>query len=98
MTTLGSKPFVEGSCVTDPCWYAVPGATGKEVIILDLYPGTGDRAVHQNQLYRQSDVESAANIVAKDIFARTETGAPVAVMCNSSAVCAIPQLHKNAKS
>ncbi|KAJ3556355.1 hypothetical protein NM688_g2075 [Phlebia brevispora] len=39
--TIEDKPFVEGSCVTDPCWYAVPGATGKEVIILDLYPGTG---------------------------------------------------------
>ena len=36
-----SAPFVEGSCVTDPCWYAVPGATGKEVVILDLYPNTG---------------------------------------------------------
>jgi hypothetical protein len=26
--------------VTDPCWYAVDGATGKEVVILDLYPDT----------------------------------------------------------
>ncbi|KAI0829019.1 pectin lyase fold/virulence factor [Trametes gibbosa] len=39
--TVNDKPgFVEGSCITDPCWYAVPGATGKEVAILDLYPNT----------------------------------------------------------
>ncbi|KAJ8592491.1 hypothetical protein M405DRAFT_872897 [Rhizopogon salebrosus TDB-379] len=60
--------YVEGSCVTDPCWYSVPGATGKEVVIFDLYPNT------------------ATNIVAKDLFATTLTGAPVAVMCNSSTV------------
>jgi len=66
--TIEDKPFVEGSCVTDPCWYAIPGATGKEVIIFDLYPGT------------------ATNILAKDIFSATETGARVAVMCNSTTV------------
>ncbi|KAF8167167.1 pectin lyase-like protein [Crassisporium funariophilum] len=61
-------PYVEGSCVTDPCWYFVPGATGKEVAIFDLYPDT------------------AVNVVAKDIFATTETRAPVAVMCNSTTI------------
>ncbi|KAI0347920.1 pectin lyase-like protein [Trametopsis cervina] len=65
---IEDKPFVEGSCVTDPCWYAVPGATGREVIIFDLYPGT------------------ATNIVAKDVLATTETGRPVAVMCNQTTV------------
>ncbi|KAJ7842243.1 pectin lyase-like protein [Mycena olivaceomarginata] len=62
------KPYVEGSCVSDPCWYFVANATGREVAILDLYPGT------------------ASNVVAKDIFATTETGNPVAVMCNSTTV------------
>ncbi|KAL4251280.1 glycosyl hydrolase 28 family protein [Abortiporus biennis] len=66
--TIEDTPYVEGSCVTDPCWYFVPGATGKEVAIFDLYPDT------------------ASNIVAKDIFAKTETGAPVAVMCNSTTI------------
>ncbi|CAA7265052.1 unnamed protein product [Cyclocybe aegerita] len=61
-------PYVEGSCISDPCWYYVPEATGKEVAIFDLYPGT------------------AKNIVAKRIFSRTETGAPVAVMCNSTTI------------
>ncbi|KAF9473888.1 pectin lyase-like protein [Pholiota conissans] len=61
-------PYVEGSCVSDPCWYFVPGATGKEVAIFDLYPNT------------------AVNVVAKDIFATTETHAPVAVMCNSTTI------------
>ncbi|KIP01758.1 glycoside hydrolase family 28 protein [Phlebiopsis gigantea 11061_1 CR5-6] len=66
--TIEDRPFVEGSCVSDPCWYAVPGATGKEVAILDLYPGT------------------ATNIVAKDVFAVTETLAPVRVMCNATTI------------
>ncbi|GJE99502.1 glycoside hydrolase family 28 protein [Phanerochaete sordida] len=66
--TIEDGPYKEGSCVTDPCWYAVPGATGKEVVIFDLYPNT------------------AINIVAKDILAVTETGAPVRVMCNASAI------------
>ncbi|KAL5534476.1 hypothetical protein ACEPAG_938 [Sanghuangporus baumii] len=60
--------YTEGSCISDPCWYAVPGATGKEVIIFDLYPNT------------------TTNIVAKDIFARTESDAPVAVMCDPDTV------------
>lgn len=56
--------YIEGSCISDPCWYAVANATGREVIIFDLYPNT------------------TSNIVAKDIFVRTETGADVAVMCD----------------
>ncbi|KAJ3574359.1 hypothetical protein NP233_g1824 [Leucocoprinus birnbaumii] len=45
---IRDTPFVEGSCVTDPCWYAVPNATGKEVIIFDLYPGTASNIRTQN--------------------------------------------------
>jgi len=65
---IRDKPYVEGSCVTDPCWYAVPNATGKEVIIFDVSAGT------------------EKNLLAKSIFAKTETGAPVTVMCDPSAV------------
>ncbi|OBZ68558.1 putative exopolygalacturonase C [Grifola frondosa] len=65
---IEDKPYVEGSCISDPCWYAVPGATGKEVAIFDLYPDT------------------ATNVVAKDIFPVTETGAQVRVMCNSTTI------------
>jgi len=61
-------PYKEGSCVTDPCWYFVPNATGREVAIFDLYPAT------------------ASNIVAKDVFAVTETGRKVDVMCNATTV------------
>lgn len=63
-----SEPYKEGSCVTDPCWYAVANATGREVAILDLYAGT------------------ATNIVAKNIFARTQTGKPVTVMCDPATI------------
>ncbi|TFK66193.1 pectin lyase-like protein [Pluteus cervinus] len=66
--TIRDTPYVEGSCISDPCWYAVPGATGKEVAIFDLYPGT------------------ASNILVKDTFPRTETGAPVTVMCNPETI------------
>jgi hypothetical protein len=63
-----SEPYVEGSCITDPCWYAVDSATGKEVVILDLYPDTN------------------SGILVEHVAATTQTGSPVRVMCNSSAV------------
>ncbi|KAG7100209.1 hypothetical protein E1B28_001984 [Marasmius oreades] len=46
--TIKDVPYVEGSCVTDPCWYAVANATGKEVIIFDLYPKTATNIVAKN--------------------------------------------------
>ncbi|KAF8586264.1 glycoside hydrolase family 28 protein [Ramaria rubella] len=46
--TLEDVPFTEGSCISDPCWYAVPGATGKEVVIFDLFPGTATNIVAKN--------------------------------------------------
>ncbi|KAG5732641.1 putative exopolygalacturonase C [Termitomyces sp. T112] len=63
-----SANYFEGSCVSDPCWYFVEGATGREVVIFDLHSNT------------------ATNIVAKDIFATTESGDPVAVMCDPTTV------------
>ncbi|KAI0800508.1 pectin lyase fold/virulence factor [Fomes fomentarius] len=44
-TILDTPGYVEGSCVSDPCWYSVPGATGKEVVIFDLYPNTATSIV-----------------------------------------------------
>ncbi|KAI0756237.1 pectin lyase fold/virulence factor [Daedaleopsis nitida] len=44
-TILDKPGYVEGSCVSDPCWYAVNNATGKEVIIFDLYPDTATNIV-----------------------------------------------------
>ncbi|KAI9566394.1 hypothetical protein HD554DRAFT_2206070 [Boletus coccyginus] len=43
---------VEGSCISDPCWYDVPGATGREVVIFDLYPGTATNIVAGNLFAR----------------------------------------------
>ncbi|KAI0658458.1 pectin lyase fold/virulence factor [Cubamyces menziesii] len=49
--TINDKPgYVEGSCVSDPCWYAVEGATGKEVAILDLYPNTATNVLVKHVL------------------------------------------------
>ena len=81
-----SKPFVEGSCVSDPCWYAVPGATGKEVIIFDLYPGTGMSFQCQESDRHSIPYAAATNILAKDIIGVTETLSPTRVMCNASTV------------
>ncbi|KAF8152112.1 pectin lyase-like protein [Mycena galopus ATCC 62051] len=58
----------EGSCISDPCWYFVANATGREVVILDLYPNT------------------ATNVRTKNIFAETESGGQVDVMCNTTDV------------
>jgi hypothetical protein len=44
--------YVEGSCITDPCWYYVPGATGKEAVIFDLYPDTATNIVVKNLVAR----------------------------------------------
>ncbi|CCO27515.1 hypothetical protein BN14_01495 [Rhizoctonia solani AG-1 IB] len=41
-------PYVEGTCVSNPCWYAVANATGKEIAIFDLYPNTTTNIVARN--------------------------------------------------
>ncbi|KAF8527382.1 pectin lyase fold/virulence factor [Hysterangium stoloniferum] len=46
--TIRDVPFKEGSCISDPCWYAVPGATGKEVIIFNLLPGIATNITTKN--------------------------------------------------
>ncbi|TFY70904.1 hypothetical protein EVG20_g2108 [Dentipellis fragilis] len=43
--SIEDVPYVEGSCVSDPCWYAVANATGKEVAIFDLYPGSATNII-----------------------------------------------------
>lgn len=44
--TIDDDPkYHEGTCVSDPCWYDVSGATGKEVAILDLYKGAAKNIV-----------------------------------------------------
>ena len=71
--------------------YAVPGATGKEVIIFDLYPKTGTvSAMFVPSSYLLTPVPPlgsiAQNIVARHIVATTVTHSPVRVMCNSTTV------------
>ncbi|KAJ3512545.1 hypothetical protein NMY22_g15304 [Coprinellus aureogranulatus] len=44
-TIEDSPTYFEGSCISDPCWYYVEGATGKEAIIFDLYPDTAKNIV-----------------------------------------------------
>lgn len=67
--------------------YFVQGATGREVIIFDFHPNTGAYPPLTWILERSSyDRYLATNIVAKDIFATTKSGQPVAVMCDPAAV------------
>ena len=74
--------------------YSVANATGKEVAILDLYPNTSTPSLlsHLSVLTYRSYNASASNIRTKDIFARTQTGAPVDVMCDPETV-RVPSLH-----
>jgi len=69
----------------------VPGATGKEVAIFDLYPNAGAFSsfcpLHTLSLLNyRGDSAPAVNVVAKGIHATTESHSKVAVMCNSTAV------------
>ncbi|KAK7063605.1 pectin lyase-like protein [Favolaschia claudopus] len=85
--TIRDKPYVEGSCVSDPCWYAVPNATGREVAILDLYPGTATNVVVKDvfattQTLRPVAVMCNSTAVTNDVgfkcwngpFIRTKAG------------------------
>jgi len=44
-TINDSTDFFEGTCISDPCWYYVPVATGREVVIFDLYAGNASNIV-----------------------------------------------------
>jgi hypothetical protein len=82
-----SSGRVEGSCVSDPCWYAVTNATGKEVVIFDLYPNSGVPSLFaRTRPPIWTDTCTATNILVKDLQAKTLSGAPVAAMCNPSTV------------
>ncbi|TBU26834.1 pectin lyase fold/virulence factor [Dichomitus squalens] len=72
--TINDKPgYVEGSCVTDPCWYAVPGATGKEVIIFDLYPGTATNIVAKHILAR-TETSSPVRVLCNSSTVTSDVG------------------------
>lgn len=68
--------------------YSVPNATGKEVAILDLYPDTGalGSVLCSSSASKSHLLILATNILVKDVFSTTETGAPVAVMCDPTTV------------
>lgn len=36
----------DGSCASDPCWYDVPGANGKEAVIMTCATATSCRGFH----------------------------------------------------
>ena len=66
----------------------MPGATGKEVVIFDLYPDTGSSSSCSMSRYRRpkphDSISKVTDIVAKDLVASTLTGSPAAAMYNSS--------------
>jgi len=64
----------------------MPGATGKEVAILDLYHDTGN--AHRVRPYDKTYafIPTAKAIVAKKIRTQTLSGAPVMVMCDPTTV------------
>ncbi|KIM38231.1 glycoside hydrolase family 28 protein [Hebeloma cylindrosporum] len=66
-------PYVEGSCISDPCWYAVPGATGKEVAILDLYPDTAVNVVAK-RIIATTETHSAVAVMCNSTAISTDVG------------------------
>ncbi|KAI0640152.1 pectin lyase fold/virulence factor [Trametes polyzona] len=72
--TINDKPgFVEGSCVSDPCWYAVEGATGKEVAILDLYPNTATNIVVRH-VHARTETGSPVRVMCNASTIATDVG------------------------
>ncbi|GLB43691.1 putative glycosyl hydrolase 28 family protein [Lyophyllum shimeji] len=68
-----SPDFFEGSCVSDPCWYAVPGATGHEVAIFDLYPSTAINIVAKN-IFPVTKTKSPATVMCDPSTISTDVG------------------------
>ncbi|KAJ7761678.1 pectin lyase-like protein [Mycena metata] len=77
----------EGSCISDPCWFFVANATGREVVILDLYPDTAINVRTKNIVAKtesggQVDVMCNTTDVTNDVgficqdgaFIRTQAG------------------------
>ncbi|KAG6827103.1 hypothetical protein H0H92_013215 [Tricholoma furcatifolium] len=59
--TINDDPnYFEGSCVSDPCWYYVANATGREVVIFDLYPNTTSNIVAQDLFTVTDDLRPVA--------------------------------------
>ncbi|KAL0952100.1 hypothetical protein HGRIS_008733 [Hohenbuehelia grisea] len=71
--TIQDKPFVEGSCVSDPCWYAVTNATGTEVAIFDLYPNTASNIVAK-RLFPRTQTGRPATVLCDSATISTDVG------------------------
>ncbi|ORY81303.1 pectin lyase-like protein [Leucosporidium creatinivorum] len=69
--TIDSRKPGDGSCVTNPCWYAVNGTDGTQAIIFDFAKGT--------------DL-SATNIVTSNINIRPDDGRQATVICDPEAL------------
>ncbi|KII93186.1 glycoside hydrolase family 28 protein [Plicaturopsis crispa FD-325 SS-3] len=64
----------DGSCISDPCWYAVDGVDGTQSVIFDrLYAGT----------IKSMDVKNAAGVVPGNVGGRR---LKPTVICNETAV------------
>lgn len=85
--TIRDTPYVEGSCVSNPCWYYVANATGREIVIFDLYPETATNIITKDLFPKtetgaQVDVLCNATTISNDVgfqcvngpFVKTEAG------------------------
>ena len=66
----------------------MPGATGKEVVILDLYEGAGEVCLSREGTKNLNlcDPHTAKTIATNQINTKTLSGAPVTVMCDPTVV------------
>ncbi|KAJ7830641.1 pectin lyase-like protein [Mycena olivaceomarginata] len=70
----------EGSCISNPCWFFVANATGREVVILDLYPGTATNVrtkniVAQTESGGEVDVLCNTTVITNDVGFICQDGA-----------------------
>ncbi|KAJ6550577.1 pectin lyase fold/virulence factor [Mycena vulgaris] len=63
----------EGSCITDPCWYFVANATGREVVILDLYPGTATN-VRTKNIVAKTESDSEVDVMCNAVDVTNDVG------------------------
>ncbi|KIY67535.1 glycoside hydrolase family 28 protein [Cylindrobasidium torrendii FP15055 ss-10] len=71
--TILDTPYVEGTCVSDPCWYYVANATGKEVVIFDLYPDTVTD-IHTKNLSATTETGSTVDVMCDPATISNEVG------------------------
>jgi len=71
--TIKDVSSTDGSCTSGPCWYSVPTATGKEVAIFDLFPGTATN-ITTNDLCVVTDTGAPVRVMCNSTVVTNDVG------------------------